>query len=154
MVYTSTRIKRAAAEAFDAETVETDDLIIEKPDGFLNVIGGDPKYLFEAYSKDFGGHAKNLRMIRANVTVRPGTAKQAAADVNGDVVSDISEVIAERRYRVIETKRTENDIDYVTFHKIAEKEGRVFRFEIDVLAESDTELLRKADAMLASFELK
>ena len=54
MVWASTRIKKTAAAAFEAETVETDDFVIKKSDGFLNVINGDPKYAFEAYSKEIG----------------------------------------------------------------------------------------------------
>ena len=50
MVYASTRIKRTAAEAFDAETVESDDFTIEKPAGFLHVLNGDAALSFEAYS--------------------------------------------------------------------------------------------------------
>ena len=38
MVWLSTRIKRNAAAAFDAERVETEDLIVEKPGGFLHVL--------------------------------------------------------------------------------------------------------------------
>jgi hypothetical protein len=42
MAYASTRIKRSAAKAFEAETVETDQFVIQKPDGFLNVIKRRP----------------------------------------------------------------------------------------------------------------
>jgi hypothetical protein len=154
MIYASTRIKRTAAAAFDAETVETDEFIIQKPDGFLTVIGGDPKYLFEGYSKDFGGHRSNFRLASMNVTVQPGGIDAAIAQVPGAVVSDIGEVVGEQHYRVVEATRSEDDVEHHMFYKLAERDGKVYRFEIDALAETSEEFLRKIEVMLASFELK
>src|SRR5215218_1576466 len=75
MVYASTRIKKTAAEAFEPETVESDEFIIQKPEGFLNVIGGDPAYAFEAYSKEYGGEgAQEFRQGTATVTVYPNSS--------------------------------------------------------------------------------
>jgi len=54
MVYASTRIKRVAAEAFEAETIETDEFAVEKPDGFLNILNRDPALALDAYSREFG----------------------------------------------------------------------------------------------------
>jgi hypothetical protein len=154
MVYASTRIKRSAAAAFEAETVETDDFVIQKPDGFLNVIGPDPPYLFEAYSKDFGGYAQDLRLARARLTADGGTIDESIKGFDGEIVSDVSEVIDGRHYRVIEVKRLVDDIEHRVYFKLAEKAGLVYRFEVDVLAEANRDLLQKAEAMLASFELK
>jgi len=155
MVYASTRIKRTAAAAFEAETVETDEFIIQKPDGFLNVIGGDPQYAFEAYSKEFGGQDENIRLGRVKLTIRPGlSVEQAVSEIEGEVVSDISEVIGERHYRVVETKRIEKEIEFRVFHKLAEEEGKTYDLEIAVFAEASDDFLQKAEAMLASFELK
>ncbi len=154
MVYTSTRIKRSAAAAFEPETIETDEFIIQKPEGFLNVIGGDPQYLFEAYSKDFGGFKQNLRMGTAKLTAASGTVDGSAEDLADEVVSDIREVINDRHYRVIEARRRTNDIERRIFSKLAENNGQVYRFEVDVLGEADADFLAKAEAMLGSFELK
>jgi len=155
MVYASTRIKRSAAAAFEAETIETDDFVIQKPDGFLNVIGGGERYAFEAYSKGFGGRDENIRLATARLTVRPGASvEQAFAAIEDDIASDISEVIGERHYRVIESKRDENDIEFRVFHKLAEKEGDLYDLEMTVFNEVPDEFLNKAEAMLTSFELK
>src|SRR5580765_1394277 len=82
MVYASTRIKKTAAAAFEAETIETDDFVIQKPDGFLNVINGDPQFAFEAYSKEFGGPgAENFRQGTAHLKIYEGvSADQAVAN--------------------------------------------------------------------------
>jgi hypothetical protein len=154
MVYTSTRIKRSAAAAFEAETIETDEFVIQKPEGFLNVIGGDPRYLFEAYSKDFGGYKQNLRLATAKLIAAAGTVDEMVKDLDGEVVSDIGEVIGDRHYRVIEAKRTVDDIEHRVFYKLALNNGQVYRFEVDALAEADAKFLAKAEGMLTSFELK
>ena len=154
MVYASTRIKRTAAAAFEAETVETDEFIIQKPDGFLNVIGPDPKYIFEGYSKDFGTDSPRVRMATANVIVDDRSIDDVVADIDGEITSDISEVIGEGHYRVIEASRTENEIHFRTYNKLAEKNGKTYRMEMVVLGEASEEFVHRAEAMLTSFELK
>src|SRR5713226_4104201 len=73
MVYASTRIKKTAAVAFEPETIETDDFIIQKPDGFLNKINRDVQFEFEAYSKEFGGPgAEDFRQGTAHLRVYDG----------------------------------------------------------------------------------
>jgi hypothetical protein len=155
MVYTSTRIKRSAAAAFAAETVETDDFIIQKPDGFLNVIDPEPPHAFEAYSKGFGGPRDSIRFATASLTVRTGTSiEEAIGDIDDEVVSDIGEVIGERHYRVVEAKRKEKDLDFRVLHKLAEKGGSTYDLEMIVFDEIPDDFLHAAEAMLASFELK
>ncbi len=158
MVYASTRIKKTAAAAFEAETVETGDFIIQKPDGFLNVINRDPRYAFEAYSKDFGGASSDLRQAHLNLTVRDhGTVDDSAAEIRvsgGEIVEDLTEVIGSRRYRVIDLKRVDKGIDFYVTYKIAEKNGKIYQLEAVRLAETSDEFSRKLDLMVGSFELK
>lgn len=54
MVWASTRIKRNAAAAFEAEHVETEEFAIDKPEGFLHVLNDDSGLAFRSYSKEFG----------------------------------------------------------------------------------------------------
>lgn len=54
MVWASTRIKKSAAAAFDAETVENDQFVIRKPEGFLHVLNDSSGLAFRSYSKEFG----------------------------------------------------------------------------------------------------
>jgi len=70
MVWASTRIKRSAARAFEAEHIEGDGFSLDKPDGFLQKLDDKSEYAFEAYSKDFGrGLAENTRAATAVVVV-------------------------------------------------------------------------------------
>ncbi|MEP6788444.1 MAG: hypothetical protein ABJB40_08435 [Acidobacteriota bacterium] len=159
MVYASTRIKKTAAAAFDAETIETDDFIIQKPDGFLNKLNGDPEYAFEAYSKEFGGPgAENVRQGTAHLKIYDGvSSEQAVANLlksGVEITGDISEVVNEIRYRVIEAGRTEKGVELRVFYKIAERNSRTYEFEITALAETSGEFMRKIETMLAGFEVK
>ena len=159
MVYASTRIKKSAAAAFEPETIETDDFIVQKPDGFLNKINRDEQFEFEAYSKEYGGPgAENFRQGTADLRVYDGiSAEEAIANLSHEgveITGDISEVVNEIRYRVIEAKRTEKGVEFRIFYKIAERNARVYVFEIAALAETSGEFMRKIETMLAGFEVK
>lgn len=159
MIYASTRIKRSAARAFEAETIETDDFVIEKPDGFLNVIGGDPKFAFEAYSRDFGGDGtENIRRATANIVQKNNvTVEGVAAELlksGGEVVDDRSEKISGINYRLIEHIVTEHDVDFRVKSKLAERDGKVLIFTTKTIAETTPEFMRNIETMFDSFELK
>ena len=159
MVYASTRIKKTAAAAFDAETVETGDFVIQKPDGFLNKINRDERFAFEAYSKEFGvDEAADFRQGSINLTIRDhGTVDDAVAEIaaSGDnIAEDLTEVIGSRRYRVIDVERVEKGVEFHVTYKLAEKEGKIYEMEAVRLAETSDEFSRKFDLMVGSFELK
>src|SRR5687767_13384680 len=102
MIYASTRIKKSAAMAFESETVETEAFVIVKPTGFLNVIGGDPRYAFEAYTKDFGpGSLSDIRKATAHIAAN-GLAPEPSDD---DIISKRTEQIGGRTYTITEAKR-------------------------------------------------
>lgn len=158
MVYASTRIKRVAAEAFDPERVETDDFIIEKPEGFLNVINRDASLEFDAYSKEFGAdHAASFRAARAELRIRSGqTMKEVADTLLGKlkVITDLSEIVDGRKYRVIEGESVEKGVGFREVYKIGEKDGRVFEMKLKMVENTDPDIIKRAELMLASFEIK
>ena len=159
MVWASTRIKRTAAAAFEAETVDADDFAIKKPDGFLNVINGDSNYAFEAYSKEYGGEgAAEFRQGRINLTVREdGTVDEIVAGLDGsdgEIIEDMTEIIGSKRYRLVDIKRLEKGVEFLVTYKLAEKDGKVYSLEATRLAETSEQFTRKIEAMVTSFELK
>ncbi len=159
MVWASTRIKKTAAAAFEAETIETDDFIIQKPEGLLNVVGGDPKYAFEAYSKEYGGEgAEEFRQGRVFLTVREDwTIDDVAVEIKtaaAETVEELVEVIGSNHYRLIDIKRLEKDVEFYVTYKIAEKDGKVYSLEVMRLAETSAEFARKLELLVGSFELK
>lgn len=158
MVYASTKIKRSAAAAFEPETIETDEFRIEKPDGFLNVLNRGPGLELDLYSKEFGiDDASSYRAARAELRVYTGRTLEFAANAIADtvkVVSDVSEVIDGRKYRVIEAAAVEKGVGFREIYKLSEKDGRVFELQFKVLDTAEKELSRKVDLMFASFEVK
>ena len=159
MVWASTRIKKTAAAAFEAETVETDNFVIQKPDGFLNVINGDPKFVFEAYSKEYGGEgAEDFRQGRINLTVREDrNVDEVVGELDGSdgkIMEDLAEVIGSTRYRLIDVKRLEKGVEFFVMYKLAEQDGKVYSLEAVRLAETSDEFARKIEVMVSSFELK
>ena len=158
MVYASTRIKRTAAQAFEAETVETDQFVIAKPEGFLNVLNGDPQYAFEAYSKDFGDdEEKSVRAATSHLQVYAGTGVEdrvnAITGSGFDKVNDIAEVIGDVHYRLIEGRRTDGKSPARIFYKLAERASKTFELKVEAL-DSVPETMRRAEALLDSFEIK
>lgn len=155
MIYASTRIKKSAARAYEPETIETDDFIIDKPAGFLTVIGGDPRYAFESYSRDFGGEdAPEFRKATAKITIF-NSLEDAAKDRGDDhIISDISEKIGGRSYRVTEARRRIGDVGFKVFRKSSNKDDRIIRLEIVVIDEPTDEFLRNIETMLLGFEVK
>jgi len=159
MVYASTRIKRTAAAAFEAETVETDEFIMQKPAGFLHVIGGDAKYAFETYSKDFGASgADDTRRATATLRIdRDRTVDHVLADrmpKEATVIDDITEIIDEVRYRVVETEWSENEIEFSGIHKLAEHGGKVYDLEARMLRDTTGETAAGIETIVDSFRVK
>jgi len=158
MVYASTRIKKTAALAFEPETIETDDFVIEKPEGFLSVINGDPKLEFEAYSREFGDNgAEEIKQARCEVRYYPGetlneTVKRIKA--TRKIVSNVTEIIGERKYRLIEAEKNENEFRMLEFYKIAETGSGTRELKIITLDATNPDVARKIETMIASFTLK
>lgn len=147
MVYASTRIKKSAAAAWEEETIAGEGFVIRKPEGFLNVIGGDENYAFEAYSKEFGGAgAEEIR--EATATVKIGIA------ADHETPFGRTEVIGENRYDIGESESEDNGITFRNSSKAAERDGKVYVLNVRALGETSPGVMRKIESMIDSFELK
>lgn len=155
MIYASTRIKKSAARAYESETIETDEFVIFKPAGFLTVIGGDPKYSFEAYSKEFGSEsASDIRKATAHITVYDPQNIQAGIETADQILNDRTEEKGGLPYRVTEAKRRLKDVDLKVLRKSGESSVRLAVLEIVLINETTDEFIRDIESMLQSFELK
>jgi len=157
MVWASTRIKRQAAEAWVAETIETADFVIKKPEGFLNVLNGD--YPFEAYSKAFGSvEGRDIREATAKLRLIDNTTlDDAVADLRSpgvEITNELSEVIGEHHYRVIDAKRTERGTEFRDLIKLAEGGDKIYELRAVILVGAAEETVRKVEGLVDSFELK
>lgn len=157
MVWASTRIKRTAAAAFGAETIETDKFGLKKPDGWLSVVDPKEPYLFEGYTRDFGPPPlENVRLGTTTIEMHLGKIDEIepAAAAGAKIADDLREVVNDRHYRIIELTRTEGDIDRLEWLKLGEADGSVYTFSVKALADATPEFRRDIEAMIASFEIK
>jgi hypothetical protein len=158
MAWASTRIKKSAAAAFEAEKVSTPAFSIEKPAGLLHVLNGDPKLDFEAYSKEFGtGILSKMRMVRAEVKKLHPTgvkAKIAEIKMSGKVLDSRREVINERPYEIFELEEAGTGPPSRILYKIGQTPDAAYVLKIKALAEAGDEVFATLDVMLESFVLK
>jgi len=159
MVWASTRIKRNAAAAFDAERVETDDFVLEKPVGFLHVLNDSSGLLFRAYSKDFG-------------TVGRSDLRQATIEIDRHRGSDVDTVLSEiqkasesfeietsyldagEKASTVRSVTIRDGAEYETVHKLVARGEDVIEARGTVLSEHKDAHLRNMEMMLASLKVK
>lgn len=158
MVYASTRIKKTAAAAFDAESIDNETFSLEKPDGFLTVLNGNPELLFESYSRVFGDEpAENIRQARIEVRrLAASTPEKAAKGVGSEakVNSKTTEVVNERKYTLVEAERIEKGIGYVDLYKMTADGGDVVQLKITALEQTSEEIANKIQSLSSSFTVK
>ncbi|MBX3281109.1 MAG: hypothetical protein KF756_01390 [Acidobacteria bacterium] len=158
MAWASTRIKKNAAAAFDRETVTTPAFTIDKPEGMLHVLNGNPELEFEAYSKEFGtGVMSKMRLFRAEIKKLHPTglaAKLAEIKKSGRVADDRKEVIDGRTYHVIEIEEGGTKVPSRIKYKIGEADDGVYVLKIKALEEVGETVFEKLDVMLESFVVR
>lgn len=159
MAWASTRIKRNASAAFDAEQVETDAFVIEKPEGFLHVLNDNSGLLFRAYSKDFGKVGRSdLRQATIEIERHGGT------DIDA-VVSKIKKASesfdTENTYKDAGEKAATarsvsvlNGAEYEAVHKLVSRGGDVIEARGVMLSEHKDAYLRNIEEMLELLRVK
>jgi hypothetical protein len=156
MIYVSTRIKKSAAQAFESETIETDEFIITKPVGFLHVINTESVYAFEAYSKEF--NADNVRQARIFISEFSGGNFAEICDETrknaGVILTD--DVSAGDKACLIKSEETSEDARTYNFYKIigSETHQKVYRLKVSVLQEFSDVYKERVDEIFESFRLK
>ena len=154
MVWASTKIKKSAADAFQAELIETDAYSLQKPEGFLHVLG-DPEHELRAYSKENG---------------KQSTSGERQATIELDVIPDrdIATVrdaieMAASRFEVrtesanvceLEADEAATESHVNAFYKIVKSGSSVYRLRFAVLSEHKDEYLRRIQETLDSFTVK
>ncbi|MEO8041611.1 MAG: hypothetical protein ABI646_03275 [Acidobacteriota bacterium] len=154
MVWASTKIKKTAADAFEPEFIETETYSLQKPEGFLHVIGAE-EHEFMAYAKDFGkGDSTGIRQATIEIDFISGENVRAVRDsirraaINSELRAESGatcELLAEE---------TANESSTSAFYKIVGAGDDVYRLRFGVLPEHKDEYLRRIDETLESFTIK
>ena len=155
MVWASTKIKRTAAQAFDAENIRGDGFTLEKPEGFLNRVYEKHDMLFDAYSKDFGTDDNvNIRTATAVVYPTDEPINEAASLEQSRLMnSDRSEMFElGGSHCIILTGSSERDgHTYNVSEKLLSRGARTLVLKIEAVSKPSAELSRKIEQMLLSF---
>jgi hypothetical protein len=157
MVYASTKIKRSAAEAFEEETIETEDFSLVKPEGFLNPVETEEYLAFYAFSKEFGeeGKAEKLRQSLIKLKILAG---RSLTEITKDVKNSFDKVLAEEKPDentfLLKGEKSEKDVETLFYHKVVAAGAQVFDLEIAVLSDYQEKYEAKAEKLLESFRVK
>jgi hypothetical protein len=155
MVWASTKIKRKAAEAFEAERIEADGFSLDKPDGFLQRINDDGEYLFDAFSKEFGTDAAgNVRAVTAVVFTSDEPVNEAASLEQSRLTSSERSEQFELggSHGIIVTGEMQRDgHTFTVSEKFLSRGSQTLVLKIDALKEPNADLARKIELMLLSF---
>lgn len=155
MIYASTRIKKSAARAFEAEQIDTADFSITKPEGLLSLNDDSSPYVFQAYSKDFGqAPNERIRQITANLRIfdRPDSDS-----IIGELKKSARKIVrqtSDNGATIIEADELIDGAEAAAFYKIATRNNRVFSLRIRALRGRGNENRRKIQEMLESFQVK
>lgn len=135
MAYVSTKIKKAASEAYEQENAETEYFRIIKPESFIIPIKDKSEFAFEAYSKDYGEDlAEKFRQSWAVVREKNGIEDEG----------------------VLEFERVEDNVTLKVFSKtlVNKSLDKSFELEITVLPDYEEKYAEGIKLMLESFHLK
>jgi len=89
MAYASTKIKNAAKQAYEQETVTGEHFTIIKPEQFIIPVKDVTEFEFECYSKDFAeDEAEKFNQCWAVIKVRDGIIKKETETFEFDKIED------------------------------------------------------------------
>lgn len=157
MIYASTKIKRRAAEAFEEETIDTEDYTLVKPENFLAPVEPEGYLAFYAYSKEFGEEdkAEKLRQSLIKLKVLAGRSlTEIARDVKKSFDAAPAEEKPDANTIVLRGAKTEKEVETLYYHKIVAAGERIFDLEMTVLTDYREKYEEKAEKLLASFRVK
>jgi hypothetical protein len=157
MIYTSTRIKRQAAEAFEEETIDTQDFSLVKPEGFLSPVENQDFLAFYAYSKEFGEEEKAEKLYQSLIKLKI-LAGRSLAEIGGEIKKSFDAGISEEKpdeyTYILRGEKSEKEVEKFFYHKLVAKNEQVYDLEIMVLADYQEKFGEKAEKLLTSFHVK
>ena len=163
LLFVSSRIRRAANDAYEPEQIERENFTIFKPEGYLNPVDWTAAIPFVAYSRELGERsAGRLRKSNAKLEVSDGlNFDKLRKEFKTDAQIFVSTVFDEnapdgQRICLVETKKKEaSEITTVFFNKIVESRPnkKTFNLEISILEDHRDEFEERINLMLDSFKV-
>lgn len=160
MVYASTKMKKFTASAFEQETIETEEFLLVKPEGFLHVIGDQSKFAFYAYSKEFGKEEVEEEIRQAEIFVNSFAGKTFTEVWNG-IKNDSENILSKelsdaKKICLIKIEKTNGETVVSEFYKIVESEDaqKLYQLKISVLKGFEDDYQERVDETLENFRVK
>jgi hypothetical protein len=162
MVYVSTRVKKSAAAAYEPETIETDDYVLVKPEGFISPVGNASAFVFEAYSKDLGESDETEKLYRAQAKLRIAANENFAvyserAKQTFDEILSAETVGASqggRKICLLKGENRENGISTLEYRKIVAGESGIYDLSATVLSDAADVYAASIEKLVESFRVK
>lgn len=155
MIYTSTRIKKKAAEAYAREEIETQTYSFTKPEGLICPSGQlGPETAF-VRSESYGDTEATETTLQAEgmLTVHQKPLSRILEDLKAS--SQTTDTSAFPDSLVVVRQIKEGDVEFTEFHKLIEgRPGRTFEFKVKVVKDYLEQFGEKARGMVESFQLK
>jgi len=154
MAWASTKIKKRAADAFEAESIETETYSLRKPEGFLHVLG-DSDHEFYAYSKEYG-EGTGVKARRATIEIDILKAERLV-DIRNAIKSSATDVEVVRETSSefeLETDETANETSVRGFYKVVRAQTAVYRLRFAVISEHLDEYVDRVNETLDSFSVR
>ncbi|MCA1623435.1 MAG: hypothetical protein LC768_06435 [Acidobacteria bacterium] len=163
MVFVSTKIKKSAAQAFERETIDTEDFRITKPEGFISPINENSRFAFEAYTKDSGKNdAEEFRQAQARLMVITDSDFETVCE---NVKKSVGRVLSEnflenaavnQKHCFIESEEIKNNVKIISFWKIIKsiQKQKIYELQVSVLENYREEFQDRINEMLESFAVK
>ncbi len=154
MAWASTKIKKRAADAYQAESIDAEGYSLRKSEGFLHVLG-DANHAFYANTREFAGDEDSAQVRRATIevdvfrdttlaNVRQSVIDAAQGVETSDEKERVSEIIAEE---------LANQTPITAFYKIVDGSHAVYRLRFAVATEHKNEYANKIEETLDSFNV-
>jgi len=162
MVFVSTKIKKSAAVAFEREVIDKKDFAIIKPEGLINPLNEDSKFVFEAYSKEFGKNDAeefNQMLVKLKI-ISNASFKETCENAKKSVTEILSENFSEnnkgQNICLIEGRKSENRVQFLSVWKIVQtaEQQRVYELQVLVLENYREDYAKRLNEMLESFTVK
>lgn len=160
MVYASTKIKNSAAEAYEKEVIETDEIYIIKPADFISLVDPGEGLLFSARSKECGYDAAGdqsrasaqIKFIEATSPDDIIVSLKESEQDNEIMIKDPVQ-IGDEKYITAETFEIVSGIrSNVTYRWIESTKG-VYELRVRVLEDHSDEFVSAVDTLIDSFRM-
>jgi hypothetical protein len=154
MAWASTKIKKSAADAFEAENIETHNYSLQKPEGFLHVLI-DPDHEFYAYSREVGdGTRGKLRRATIEIDILNATTLAEARNAIKSSAADVEIVRETASECELEAEETANENSVRAFYKIVAAQNGVYRLRFAAFSAHVDEYVKRINDTLDSFSVR